>query len=99
MVSWKEIAKKLTDEFMDWGCRFSRKQLPKIAMTYDCTPLFYWNWQDGEVERSEKGFLRVLGYAWRKYFEEEAEPMPQPHPSVLTQNTVNEHIPMQQIAA
>ena len=54
MITWKEIAEKLTNEFMAWGCRFSRKQLPEIAMGYDCTPLFYWNWQDGEVEQSEK---------------------------------------------
>ena len=78
MITWKEIAEKLTDEFMAWGCTFSRRQLPEIAMGYDCTPLFYWNWQDGEVEQSEKGFLRVLGYAWKKYFEAEAEPTPQP---------------------
>ena len=30
----------------------------------DCTPLFFWNWMDDpETPRTEKGFLRVLGYA------------------------------------
>ena len=71
MNLWKETAEKLTEEFMAWGCRFSRKQLPEIAMTYDCTSLFCWNWMSGETERSEKGFLRVLGYAWRKQLEED----------------------------
>ena len=33
---------------------------------------------DPEAEKTENGFLRVLGYAWRKYLEEEAEPVPQP---------------------
>ena len=70
MNSWKEIAAKLTEDFMAWGCRFSRKQLPEIAMGYDCTPLFFWNWLDGEEEPSEKGFLRVLGYAWKKSLQE-----------------------------
>ena len=77
MITWKEIAEQLTKELMDWGCTYSQKHLQEIAMEYDCTPLFYWNWQDGEIERSEKGFLRVLGYAWKKYFEEEADPAPQ----------------------
>ncbi len=77
MNSWKKIAESLTEDFMEWGCRFSRKQLPEIAMSYECTPLFFWNWQDGETDRSEKGFLRVLGYAWRKIMEEEDEPAPQ----------------------
>lgn len=90
MISWKEIAEKLTEEFMAWGCSFNRKQLPEIAMGYDCTPLFYWNWQDGEVEKSEKGFLRVLGYAWKKHFAEEAESAPRP--SVLVQAAANEKI-------
>lgn len=76
MNLWKETAEKLTEEFMAWGCRFSRKQLPEIAMTYDCTSLFFWNWMSGETERSEKGFLRVLGYAWAKYMEEDEEPAP-----------------------
>ncbi len=70
MNSWKEIAAKLTEDFMAWGCRFSRKQLPEIAMGYECTPLFVWNWLDGEEEQSEKGFLRVLGYAWKKSLQE-----------------------------
>ncbi len=73
MNSWKQIAEELTDEFMEWGCPFSRKQLPELAMTYSCTPLFFWNWQDGETEKTEKGFLRVLGYAWKKFFEEAAD--------------------------
>ena len=42
-------------------------------MSYDCTPLFFWNWmEDPEAPRTEKGFLRVLGYAWRKHLQEEA---------------------------
>ena len=81
-MSWKEIASALTDDFMAWGCPFRRKQLPGIAMTYDCTPLYFWNWLDGEEDKSEKGFLRVLGYAWRKCMEEEARPAPRPVRSV-----------------
>ena len=74
-MTWKEIAADLTKDFMAWGCRFDRKSLPEIAMGYECTPLFFWNWMDDpETPRSEKGFLRVLGYAWRKYLQEEAEP-------------------------
>ncbi len=75
-TTWKEMAANLAEEFMAWGCPFSRKALPDIAMGYECTPLFFWNWMEGETEtpRSEKGFLRVLGYAWRKALEEEAEP-------------------------
>ena len=76
MNSWKEMAAKLTEEFMAWGCRMKRKQLPEIAMAYDCTPLFFWNWLDGETEKTEKGFLRVLGYAWRKVLAEGEEPAP-----------------------
>ena len=44
MNSWKKIAEDLMNDFMDWGCQFSRKQLPEIAMSYECTPLFFWNW-------------------------------------------------------
>ena len=73
-VTWREIAARLTEDFMDWGCRFSRKQLQEIAVTYECTPLFFWEWLDGERDRSEKGFLRVLGYAWRKCRESEGNP-------------------------
>ena len=29
---------------------------------------------DPETEKTEKGFLRVQGYAWRKHLEEEADP-------------------------
>ena len=77
-MTWKEIALELTKDFMAWGCPFSRKRLPQIAMSYDCTPLFFWNWMDDpETEKTEKGFLRVLGYAWRKHLEEEADPEPQ----------------------
>jgi hypothetical protein len=76
-MTWKEITAELTNDFMAWGCPFSRKKLPEIAMGYDCTPLFFWNWMDDpETEKSGKGFLRVLGYAWRKYLLEEAEPAP-----------------------
>ena len=73
MNSWKKVIDDLTIAFMDWGCPFSRKQLPEIAMSYDCTPLFFWSWQDGETEKTEKGFLRVLGYAWKKFLETEAD--------------------------
>ena len=78
-MTWKETVANLTKDFMNWGCPFTRKQLPEIAMGYDCTPLFFWNWMDDpETEKSEKGFLRVLGYAWRKYLAEEAESDPKP---------------------
>lgn len=77
-MSWRDIAAGLTKDFMAWGCRFDRKSLPEIAMAYECTPLFFWNWLDGEEDKTEKGFLRVLGYAWRKYKEEEADSAPQP---------------------
>ncbi len=76
-MTWKETITELTREFMAWGCPFSRKQLPEIAMGYDCTPLFFWNWmEDPETEKNEKGFLRVLGYAWRRYMEEQEEMVP-----------------------
>lgn len=43
-------------------------------MGYEYTPLFFWNWMDDlETPRSENGFLRVLGYPWRKAMQEEAE--------------------------
>ena len=72
-MTWKEIAAELTREFMAWGCPYSRKKLPGIAMGYDCTPLFFWNWlEDPETPRTERGFLRVLGYAWRKHLQESA---------------------------
>ena len=75
-LTWKETALELTQEFISWGCPFSRKKLPEIAMGYDCTPLFFWNWlDDPETVRSKTGFLRVLGYAWRKHLEEEPEPV------------------------
>ena len=71
-MTWKETVANLTKDFMAWGCPFTRKQLPEVAMGYDCTPLFFWNWLgDPETEKTEKGFLRVLGYAWRKYLAEE----------------------------
>ena len=82
MNNWKKTVDHLTAEFMRWGCPFSRKQLPEIAMSYDCSSLFFWNWlDDPETEKTERGFLRVLGYAWRKYLQEEmpgeeAEPVP-----------------------
>ena len=73
-MTWKEIAEDLTKDFMAFGCPFARKGLPEIAMGYDCDPLFFWNWlDDPETPRSEKGFLRVLGYAWRKAMQEEEE--------------------------
>ena len=76
-MTWKEIFAELVNDFAAWGCRFNRKTLPEIAMGYDCTPLFFWNWMDDpETPRSEKGFLRVLGYAWRMHLREEAETAP-----------------------
>lgn len=73
-TTWKETFAGLMSDFIAWGCPYSRKKLPEIAMGYDCTPLFFWNWMDDpEMTRTEKGFLRVLGYAWRKHLEEEAE--------------------------
>ncbi|MER1993270.1 MAG: hypothetical protein ABS897_04520 [Eubacteriales bacterium] len=72
-MNWKEIFTDLVKDFTAWGCRYSKKKLPEIAMGYDCTPLFFWNWlDDPEVEKSETGFLRVIGYAWRKHLHEEA---------------------------
>lgn len=73
-MTWKETFANLMNDFMAWGCPYSQKRLPEIAMGYDCTPLFFWNWMDDEEPRTEKGFLRVLGFAWRKYLAEEAEP-------------------------
>ena len=76
-MTWKEIAADLLNDFMAWGCPYSRKALPEIAMGYDCDPLFFWNWMDDpEMPRSEKGFLRVLGYAWRKSLQEEEDSAP-----------------------
>ncbi len=76
-MTWKETFASLMKDFIAWGCPYSRKKLPEIAMGYDCTPLFFWNWMDDpETPRTEKGFLRVLGYAWRKHLEEEAETAP-----------------------
>ena len=76
-MTWKETFDNLMNDFMAWGCPYSRRKLPEIALGYDCTPLFFWNWMDDpETSRTEKGFLRVLGYAWRKYLEEETEPAP-----------------------
>lgn len=73
-MTWKETALELTQEFISWGCPFSRKKLSEIAMGYECTPLFFRNWMDDpETPRSENGFLRVLGYAWRKAMQEEEE--------------------------
>ncbi len=73
-MTWKEIFAELAKDFAAWGCRYSRKKLVEAAMGYDCTPLYFWNWMDDpETPRSEKGFLRVLGYAWRKHLEEEAD--------------------------
>ena len=81
-MTWKEIVKDLTDEYLDWGGRFNRKQIPEIAVGYECTPLFFWNWMDDlEARRSETGFLRVLGYAWRKLRAEEAEFVPSTSPA------------------
>ena len=76
-MNWKETITNLTKDFAAFGCRYKGKKLRETALGYDCTELFFWNWMDGECDRSEKGFLRVLGYAWRKYLEEE-EPEMQP---------------------
>ena len=84
MNSWKKTVEDLTAEFMNWGCPFSSRQLPEIAMAYDCTPLYFWNWLEGETEKTEKGFLRVLGYAWKKLLEAEAEPVPRNTVSMLS---------------
>lgn len=73
-MTWKEIAAELINDFISWGCPYSRKKLPEIALGYDCTSLFFWNWMEDEEPRTEKGFLRVLGYAWRKHLEEEEDP-------------------------
>lgn len=74
-MTWKEIFSDLLKDYIAFGCRYNRKKIPEIAAGYDCTPLFFWNWMDDpETVRSETGFLRVLGYAWRKHLEEEAEP-------------------------
>ena len=71
-MTWKEIFTDLVKDFTAWGCRYSKRKLPEIAMGYDCTPLFFWNWMDDpEVVKNETGFLRVLGYAWRKHLQEE----------------------------
>ena len=75
-MTWKDTFTELVNDFMAWGCRWSRRKLPEIALGYDCTPLFFWNWMDGEAPRTEQGFLRVQGYAWRKHLEEEPEPAP-----------------------
>ena len=76
-TTWRGITAELTRDFLAWGCPYSRRKLPEIAMGYDCTPLFFWNWMDDpEAPRSEKGFLRVLGYAWRRALQEEAETVP-----------------------
>ena len=83
-MTWKETFASLMDDFRAFGCPYSRKKVPEIAMGYDCTPLFFWNWMDDpEMPRTEKGFLRVLGYAWRKYLEEEAELAPKPVTAVV----------------
>ena len=39
-MTWKEIAAGLMKDFKAWGCRFDRRKLPVIAMSYDCTTLF-----------------------------------------------------------
>ena len=78
-MTWKEIFTGLVKDFRAWGCPYTRKALPEIALGYDCTPLFFWNWMDDpETPRTEKGFLRVLGYAWRKHFQEETDFVLQP---------------------
>lgn len=75
-MMWKEIFAELAEDFMAWGCPYSRRKLPEIAMGYDCTELDYWNWMDGQVRKTETGFLRVLGYVRRKMLREEAQADP-----------------------
>ena len=77
-MNWKETITNLTKDFAAFGCRYKGKKLRETALGYDCTELFFWNWMDGECDRSEKGFLRVLGYAWRKALQEETEVLPRP---------------------
>ena len=78
-TTWKQIINEITKDFMAWGCRYSRKQLPEIAMSYDCTPLFFWSWMDDpEAAKTERGFLRVLGYAWRRHLQEREAPAGMP---------------------
>ena len=80
-MTWKQIAAEIMKDFMSWGCRFEKKKLPEIAMGYDCTPLFFWNWMDDpEMPRTERGFLRVLGYAWRKHLQEDSAEKPDTAP-------------------
>ncbi len=75
-TTWKEIFAELAEDFMAWGCPYSRRKLPEIAMGYDCAELDFWNWMDGEARKTETGFLRVLGYVRRKMLLEEAETDP-----------------------
>ena len=77
-MNWKGTITNLTKDFADFGCRYTGKKTRETALGYDCTELFFWNWMDGECDRSEKGFLRVLGYAWRKALQEETEVLPRP---------------------
>ena len=54
-MTWKKLIREITGEFLSWGCRYSRKQLPEIAMGYDCSPLYFWNWMDDpEAEKTER---------------------------------------------
>ena len=76
-MNWKETIAVLTKDFAVFGCRYKGKKLRETALGYDCTELFFWNWMDGEESRTETGFLRVLGYAWRKYLAEAGEETPQ----------------------
>ena len=54
-MNWKETITNLTKDFAAFGCRYKGKKLRETALGYDCTELFFWNWMDGECDRSEKG--------------------------------------------
>ncbi len=72
--TWKETAANIMDELTALGCRYDRKLLPEIAMGYECTPLFFWNWlEDAEAPATERSFLKALGYAWRRHLQEDPE--------------------------
>ena len=54
-MNWKETIAVLTKDFAAFGCRYKGKKLRETALGYDCTELFFWNWMDGECDRSDRG--------------------------------------------
>ena len=59
-MTWKDMIADITEELLSWGCRYSRKQLPEIALGYECTPLFFWNWlDDPETEKTGGASLHL----------------------------------------